>query len=197
MSEILFRGKATNRIEGRAYRTSYKNGDWVYGLLTKVLNYLGFAEMTNTNGVSGIEVDPETVGQFTGFYDSTRWEELTPEEQQEFLHQPDFWENTPDTWPGKRIFEGDILEFADTGETGYEYKEGFDYTNRAAVVWGNGRWELERFLETNSGVNEDMIGRSYHEEFILVFGSSKIIGNVYDDPGLLLPWDGDDDDSPF
>jgi len=66
MREILFRGKATNRIEGRPYRTNYKNGDWVFGLLTDVLNYAGFSEMTNTNGVSGIEVDPETVGQFTG-----------------------------------------------------------------------------------------------------------------------------------
>ena len=149
-------------------------------------------------GHRNYEVDPETVGQFTGFYDSTKWEELTPEEQQAFLHQPDLWENTPDTWPGKRIFEDDILQFEDVGETGYEYKEGFDYINRAAVVWENGRWELERFLDTNSGVNEDMISRSYHEDFIQVFGSSKIIGNVHDDPGLLLPWDGDDDDdSPF
>lgn len=66
MREILFRGKAANREEGRAYRTTYKNGDWVEGLLTWPMNYKGFAEMTNTNGVSGIEVDPETVGQFTG-----------------------------------------------------------------------------------------------------------------------------------
>lgn len=191
MREILFRGKAANRIDGRAYRTNYKNGDWVYGLLTDAENYAGFSEMTNTNGVHGIEVDKNTVGQFTGFYDSTRWEELTPAEQEAFLHQPDGWKNTPDVWPGKQIFEGDILEFADVGETGYEYKEGFDFTNRAAVVWENGRWELEKFLECNSGVNEDMIGRSYHEDFITVFGASKIIGNVHDDPGLLLPWEDD------
>lgn len=69
MREILFRGKATNRSRNREYRTRYKNGDWVYGLLTDAENYAGFAEMTNTNGVSGIEVDKNTIGQYTGLTD--------------------------------------------------------------------------------------------------------------------------------
>ena len=41
--------------------------------------------MTNTNGVSGIEVDPETVGQYTGKTDVS----------------------------GKKIFEGDIVTYND------------------------------------------------------------------------------------
>lgn len=66
MKEILFRGKAINRNEKYSYRTNYKNGDWVYGLLADVNDYAGFSKMTNTDGVTGIEVDTNTVGQYTG-----------------------------------------------------------------------------------------------------------------------------------
>ena len=69
MREILFRGKAINRNENYSYRTDYKNGDWVYGLLADVNDYAGFSKMTNTDGVTGIEVDTNTVGQYTGSKD--------------------------------------------------------------------------------------------------------------------------------
>ena len=36
MKPILFRGKAINRDPNYEYRTSYKNGDWVYGLVYKL-----------------------------------------------------------------------------------------------------------------------------------------------------------------
>ncbi len=85
----------------------------------------------------------------------------------------------------KKIFEGDIICFEDTGEEGYEYKEGFDFTNRAVVVWNNGRFELDRFLSDNSGVLEDM--NNCHEEFWNDFNGCKVIGNIFDDQDLLNP----------
>lgn len=103
MREILFRAKAINREEGREYRTNYINGDWVYGLLSKpyyeVGKYSSVAEMTNTSGVSGIEVDHKTIGQFTGLTDKN----------------------------DAKIFEGDIIKSttSDTiGKVGYYPEEG-------------------------------------------------------------------------
>ena len=71
MREILFRGKAINR-DKREYRTDYKNGDWVYGLLMKKYDPQFErlpAEMSNESGVTGIEVDYKTIGQYVGIVD--------------------------------------------------------------------------------------------------------------------------------
>lgn len=69
MREILFRAKAINRTGYE--RSNYKNGDWVYGLITKLYNekYDLPAEMVDMNGISGIEVDCNTTGESTGLKD--------------------------------------------------------------------------------------------------------------------------------
>lgn len=91
MDEILFRAKAINRDFDRERRTNYKNGDWVYGLITKPYDERFPklpAEMRNTNGIGGIEVDYKTIGMWTGKLDCEE----------------------------NYIFENDILQDVDTGE---------------------------------------------------------------------------------
>ena len=84
---------------------------------------------------------------------------------------------------GREIYEGDILRFDDTGEEGYEYKEGIDFVNVATVVWKSGRFELDKFGNTNSAVVEEMNG--CHEDFFLNFERSEVIGNIHEHPSLL------------
>lgn len=84
---------------------------------------------------------------------------------------------------GKKIFNNDRIQFDDMGEEGYEYKEGYDFTNEATVVWNNGRFELTEFLDTNSGVLDEMNG--CHEDFMLVFENCRVVGNRLDNKELL------------
>ena len=83
---------------------------------------------------------------------------------------------------GKSIYENDIVAFEDTGEDGYEYKEGFDFQNRAKVVFKKGRWELSDFLSNNSCVLEEM---NNHEELFCLWDYVEVIGNIFDNADLL------------
>lgn len=139
MREILFRGKAINRNEG-CHRTEYQNGEWVYGLVTKLYDeqFKNLpAEMTNTNGISGIEIDYKTIGQYTNMLDKN----------------------------GKKIFEGDIIDFSDRSDG-----DGYGVVKYDAN-------------ETEFGIEYDNIyeslGKHYYPKDI------EVIGNIYDNPELL------------
>lgn len=103
MRDILFRGKRKD------------NGEWVEGcyICDPDLDYhyiSGYDYYSSENGWEResycYEVDPETVGQWTGMYDNTKWEDLTEKEREEFTRNGNF----PSEWNGKKIFEGDVVE---------------------------------------------------------------------------------------
>ena len=156
MREILFRGKAINR-DGGSHRTNYKNGDWVYGLVSRAYHdyYSNFRiEMTNEDGVSGIDVDYNTLGQYTGLTDKN----------------------------GTKIFEGDILQ----GDE-YPYCSVGDYNYYAEVVWfddgccGFGLCTHKNPKSAVRGVSDGNC--EWFEDFDN--NNWSVVGNIYDSPELI------------
>lgn len=85
MREILFRGKA------KANDCCKDGGYWVYGDIGHTKHY---CDTIVTNEWDTVEVDPETVGQFTGMCDKN----------------------------GTRIFEGDVMVFCKGATHPFEIK---------------------------------------------------------------------------
>lgn len=52
------------------------------------------------------DVRPETVGQYIGLKDNTKWEKLTEKERAEWVQIKG---NFPSEWKGKAIYEGEIF----------------------------------------------------------------------------------------
>lgn len=154
--EILFRAKAINRDTDREYRTNYKNGDWVYGLITKPYNeeYDFPAEMRNTDGVTSIEVDYKTIGQYTGLTDKN----------------------------GTKIFEGDILQgdiypYWSDGDYNY-YAEVVWFDNNCC---GFGLYTHKNPKSAVRGISDGNC--EWLDDFDS--DNWSIIGNIYDNPELL------------
>lgn len=108
MRQIVFRGRKTyfgEWVMGYYFFKNYENADPLHIII-------------DCEGQYHI-VDPDTVGQFTGLYDATAWEDLSSDEQQIF---------NKCEWRGRMIFEGDILE------AHYDERYPEDAT-RTVVIW--------------------------------------------------------------
>lgn len=85
---------------------------------------------------------------------------------------------------GKEIYEGDIVRFEDTGEEGYEYKEGYDFKNAARVIFDEERamFTLTDFVQDDCFVENDGL---QEDGFAKVLQDCEVIGNIYENPELL------------
>lgn len=143
-------------VEGNLVRSEDAIDDYKVIIIPITKGYM--FTIGGTRGTLGFKnwhiVDPSTICQCTGFEDKN----------------------------GRQIWENDIVSFEDTGEEGYEYKEGFDFTNRAKVEFAEGRWSLTDFASENSAVMDEMYD---HAEFMELWQGCKVIGNIFDNPELL------------
>lgn len=157
MREILFRGKSEygKWVEGDLIQ--YESGEMA------ILNRFSEYGHEASEMYCRTKVKPETVSQFTGLYDGTKWEELTEEEREMFVRK----EGNPSEWKGRKIFEGSVLKFSYTGNN-----RGVDGV--ANVVFENGKFGVKW---------------GWHKEFVSLDGFAntdiEVIGNIHDNPELL------------
>lgn len=157
MSEILFTGK-------RKYTDDWVEGYYLYRgeECSKIGTDVHYIVTHDLCGFSWHEVIPETVGQFTGLYDNTKWEELTLDEQQLFLYPKLRRRRTKEEWKGKRIYSGYILKGA--------------WNTRFSVFYDEVSSSFR--AKTSDGFEREL---SY-------FGIDKlkVIGHVHETPELLI-----------
>lgn len=151
MREILFRGKTYDEewVEGSLHIE--------HGETTKDGKRDEDYRILGTRGECRYII-PETVGQFTGLYDSTKWEELTTEEQALFLYPENGGKRSKEDWKGKPIFECDVVECFSS-----------DYA---------GRPKIDTIIVRDMTDYNTMV-------YLNCSNKLKIIGNIHDNPELL------------
>ena len=120
---------------------------------------LGIVKLTNNKFY---EFDDIILMQSTGLHDSTKFEDLSEEEQEEWLESG----KTADEWQGREIFEGDIVKIIYDSEP---------FTG--VVVYDLGEAD---FKATN---NREDYGNNF--QYLTVGESIEVIGNVHQHPELL------------
>lgn len=128
--------------------------------------YIDSTEKAKISFADWVNQDDYEIMQFTGLYDGTKFEDLTPQEQNEWLKN-----NKQEDWKGKEIYEGDIVRF--------DHYPGENYVGEVYFCETNLAYYLELHRVTNQ-VSGRAIGNMLTD-----YDDSTIIGNIYENPELL------------
>lgn len=135
--------------------------------------------LSNEEGESralAYDVLPETVCQYTGINDGTKWRDLSKREKEKFLSEWNHKEgrqNTKEDWNGRKIFEGDIVRdifnASVIGIVRYgEYRNTFNDDEHGGHVGFYVEWK-----EKKDFLRKDLVYWAKNSEFI---------GNIFDNP---------------
>lgn len=183
MREILFRGKPTRSVlnseDFQDCKFDIVDG-FVYGNLIAdehkpiIVGKVGDSDWDYCSMEWWCPVVKETVGQFTGLHDATKWEDLTDAERDEWIKSG----HTKEDWKGRKIFEGDIFT-----------SDYFDDTYNFEVVFSDGAFcgkhksiGIYMLGFTNYDDNGEDLGYWGEEDYT---SHIQIIGNIHNNPELL------------
>ncbi len=144
--EILFRGQTRRKGERVRLNGTPVESNWVYGGIFPNNNGGDFAIIYQQEPeIEKFSVYSDTVGQYTGLTDKN----------------------------GKKIFEGDIVDYEDEAPGQYEYHDSL-IINRGVIGYSEGC-----FYWTNA-VNANLQDSVYKG-----VADCEVIGNIFDNPELL------------
>lgn len=174
--EIKFRALKENPKEYvGGYGSNQDSSKWVYGsgIIPVYINTYPQKQVEMVVDVNYDELDcwkpsysnckilPDSICQYTGLCDSTKWEELSEEEKKRFLSERNFKtgrKNTAEDWRGREIYEGDIMNVT--------------YSDRQGECHHAENYVLDDLRNTS------IIGwLDYANEL-------KIVGNIFENPEL-------------
>lgn len=155
MRDYVYRGRS---LDGRWITGS----PWVFSPpMTKAVIIHGLGTIGEDDGYTRYcdtyEVDPNTIGEFTGLYDAS----------------------------GRKIFEGDIIRFGSRNLAVWWNDERFQW--RAKTILGIPERPYEEFSGDSWATSWDDIELGWIAAELPITGTmtSEIVGNIYDNPWLL------------
>ena len=169
LREILFKAKHIHLLP----QNEHLDGTWVEGYLCDE-NYIYSPKLKQE-----FLIDPETVCQYTGLTDNTKWEQLSEREKKKFLSKWNYKKerrNIKEDWNGRKIFEGDIVRDIFNGSVigivKYgEYRNTFNDDEHGGHVGFYVEWKEKRDL--------------LRKDLVYWVKNSEFIGNIFDNTDLI------------